>query len=137
MSKSDPDLRSRIDLLDPPDLIREKFKKAVSDFTSTISYDPEKRPGVSNLIDIHAAFLDLFPEDIVEEDPEMMLLDTLGYKKHVAEVVVGELAPIQEEYRRLQEDPGHLDGVLAEGSRRAKEIAAETLTMAKRQMGLL
>lgn len=136
MSKSAVDPKSRIDLLDSPDTIRSKLKKAVSDFTPEVSYDPEKRPGVSNMIDIHCAFLDLFPEDI-EEDPKIMVLDTLHYKLHLAEVIIECLKPIQREMQRLQQDPGHLDSILRDGNERAKEIASDTLTMAHKQMGLL
>lgn len=54
MSKSHADSRSRIELTDSPDEIVEKVKKSVTDFTSEVTYNPEERPGVSNLIALHA-----------------------------------------------------------------------------------
>lgn len=54
MSKSSKDSKSRIDILDEPNILLEKIKKAVTDCTSEVTYEPEKRPGVSNLIAIHS-----------------------------------------------------------------------------------
>lgn len=66
MSKSDPDTKSCILLTDTPDVIREKVKKSITDFTSEVTYEPEKRLGVSNLITIHSLVSDLIPEEICE-----------------------------------------------------------------------
>ena len=136
MGKSDPDPKGRIELTDSPDVIRQKVKKAVTDFISEVTYDPENRPGVSNLIDIHCAFKDLFPEDIVE-DPQVLVMDTLAYKLHLADIIVECLAPIQQEMIRLEKDPGYIDQVLREGRDKAKEIASETCQKAREQMGLV
>ena len=136
MSKSERDHKGKIELMDSPDEIRAKLKKAMTDFTSEVTYDPENRPGVSNMIDIHCALLDLLPEDIVE-DPQVMVLDTLHYKLHLAEVIIEHLKPIQDEVQRLKKDPGYLDSVLRDGRDQAKEIASETYKMARQQMGLL
>lgn len=74
MSKSDPDPKNRVCLTDTSDEISSKIRKAVTDFTSQITYDPEKRPGVSNLIHIHSIITGKSPEDICEEARN---LDTL------------------------------------------------------------
>ncbi|CAB0008911.1 unnamed protein product, partial [Nesidiocoris tenuis] len=67
MSKSHPDQKSRIEITDSPDEIRSKIKKALTDFTSEVEYDPENRPGVSNLIDIHSLATNKNRTDIVRE----------------------------------------------------------------------
>lgn len=68
MSKSHPDKRGRIDITDEPDVIVEKVKKAVTDCTSKITYDPENRPGVSTLLTMHSLITGLTPEELCEEN---------------------------------------------------------------------
>ncbi|ELU14621.1 hypothetical protein CAPTEDRAFT_211057 [Capitella teleta] len=133
MSKSDPDPKSRIDLNDSPEDIRNKFKKAVSDSTPMMTYDPELRPGVSNLIDIEAAFRDAFSEEITEE---VMFLDTLALKTRVAEVVVQQLETIRKEFVRIDTDKGYVEEVLKKGQMKATEIAEETYAQVKAYVGL-
>lgn len=65
-SKSDPNEKSRVTLRDTPDQMRLKIKRAITDFTSEVSYEPESRPGVANLIMIHALTTDSTPEEICE-----------------------------------------------------------------------
>ncbi|XP_041351671.1 tryptophan--tRNA ligase, mitochondrial-like isoform X2 [Gigantopelta aegis] len=134
MSKSEINPLSRIELTDTADEIQEKMKKAVSDFTPTISYDPENRPAISNLIDIHSAFTDLFPDEICEN---AMLMNTIEYKQRVADVVITSLKPIREEIIRLQQDKPYLDSVLQKGSERAQNIARQTMAEVKSLMGLI
>lgn len=67
MSKSDPDPKSRICLMDPPEHIVNVIKKAVTDFTSEVTYNPELRPGVSNLVSIHSFVTNKTVEDICKE----------------------------------------------------------------------
>jgi tryptophanyl-tRNA synthetase len=68
MSKSDQDPRSRIEITDTPADILEKCKKALTDFTSEVTFDPENRPGVANLITIHSLFTGLDPAKICEHN---------------------------------------------------------------------
>lgn len=70
-SKSDPDAKSRITLLDPPDLILERVKKSITDFTSEVTYDPENRPGVANLITIHSLSANLSVEEICRQNQDI------------------------------------------------------------------
>lgn len=67
MSKSHTDLKSRLDILDKPDVLLEKIKKALTDFKSEVTYEPEKRPGVANLINIHSLFTGKTPDEICKE----------------------------------------------------------------------
>lgn len=135
MSKSELNQMSHIELTDTPDAITEKIKKAVTDLTSEVTYDPETRPGVSNLIDIHMAFTGQFAEEICE-DAFLNALDTGLYKRKVSEVVIEGLRPISDTIRRLQTDRGHLEKVLRSGQERARAIAVETMSEVRRAMGL-
>lgn len=67
MSKSHADSKSRLNILDEPDVLLEKMKKAVTDFISEVTYEPEKRLGVTNLINIHSLFTGKTPEEICKE----------------------------------------------------------------------
>lgn len=67
MSKSSDSARSKIELMDTPDLVLRKIKKAVTDFTSQVTYEPETRPGVANLITLHSLTTGKSPEEICKE----------------------------------------------------------------------
>lgn len=71
MSKSDPDPKSVIMVTDTPEMIIEKIKKSITDFTSEVSYEPEKRLGVTNLITIHSLISGLSPDQICENVKEL------------------------------------------------------------------
>lgn len=67
MSKSDPDTKSCVMITDSPKVITDKVKKAITDFTSAVTYDPETRPGVTNLLTIHSMMSGKSVEKICEE----------------------------------------------------------------------
>jgi tryptophanyl-tRNA synthetase len=121
-------------MLDPPDVIRRKFKRAVTDSGSEIRHDWETKPGVSNLLEIlHGVTGETIPA-----------LETSytgkGYghlKLDVAEAVIEHLTPIRERHAALMSDPAELDRLMAIGASRAREIAAPVLADAKARMGLL
>lgn len=136
MSKSESSEKSRIDLTDSPALIAEKLKKAVTDLTSDLTYDPVNRPGVSNLIDIHLALCDDMDLEDVLEESFLRAEDTGQYKQRLGQIVAEKLAPIREEALRLQADPAYLLSVLKDGGERASQIACETLKQVKTQLGL-
>ncbi|KYN10241.1 Tryptophanyl-tRNA synthetase, mitochondrial [Trachymyrmex cornetzi] len=120
MSKSHTDSKSRLNLLDEPDELLEKMKKAVTDFTSKVTYDPEKRPGVANLINIHSLFTGQTTEEICEE---AIGLNTGQYKLKLADIVIEKLSPIRKDILRLTREPTYLDEILKEGAERATELA--------------
>jgi tryptophanyl-tRNA synthetase len=100
MSKSDPNERSRVLILDSPDVIRKKIKSAVTDSEPTVRYDWEAKPGISNLLEIMAACTDRSVEDLAAE------YAGAGYgafKEAVAEAVITELAPIRANYQNLND----------------------------------
>ena len=124
MSKSDADQNSRIELTDPAELIRKKIKKAVTDAKGSITYEPEKRPGVATLIDIDAACTGRDPDEIVEYCL-LNALDTGLYKQEVANLLIKHVEPIQQKYLELISDKAYLRKVLDEGADRASEIASK------------
>eukprot|EP00061_Rhincodon_typus_P014229 g41131.t1 len=106
MSKSDPQKLATVSITDSPEDIRLKFRKAVTDFTSEVTYDPETRPGVSNLVTMHAAVTGLSVEEVVHQSKG---LDTARYKYVVAEAVIEKFAPIKNEIERLKAEKGFLE----------------------------
>ncbi|XP_003962289.2 tryptophan--tRNA ligase, mitochondrial isoform X1 [Takifugu rubripes] len=133
MSKSDPHAMATISITDSPDDIALKVRRAVTDFTSEVTFDPEARPGVSNLVTIHAAVARISVDEAVSQARG---LDTGTYKTLVSDAVIQRLTPIREEIQRLRMDPAHLEGVLALGTRRARELAAPVLREVRQRVGL-
>ena len=133
MSKSDPNDASRINVLDPPQLIREKIKKCKTDSFTGLEWDNPERPEATNLLNIYLAVQpDRTKEDILEEVGGM----TWGqFKPLLAEAVVNHLEPIQKKYKAVREDEDYLKGVLKKGADAAEEIANRTLKTARVAMG--
>ena len=131
MSKSDPE-ETFISLLDPPDAIRRKVKRAVTDSEADIRFEPETKPGVSNLLSIIAALTGQSVEEAAAE------LQGQGYgklKDRVSECVIETLAPLQSEHKRLMADKAYLQGVLAENAEIANRMALRTLRKVQRKVG--
>lgn len=132
MSKSDPDKLATVGLTDSPEQIVQKFRKAVTDFTSEVTYDPASRGGVSNMVAIHAAVTGLPVEEVVRRSAG---IDTARYKLLVADAVIEKLAPIRSEIEKLKMDKGHLQKVLQAGSAKAKELAYPVCQEVKELVG--
>ena len=131
MSKSDPE-DTFIALLDPPDVIRRKVKRAVTDSDAEIRFDPANKPGVSNLLSIIAALNDQTPDQVAAE------LQGQGYgklKERVADCVIATLEPMQAEHKRLMADKAYLQGVLDENAQIANKMAMKTLCKVQRKVG--
>ncbi|XP_059824379.1 tryptophan--tRNA ligase, mitochondrial [Hypanus sabinus] len=120
MSKSDPQKLATVYINDSAEDILLKFRKAVTDFTSEVTYDPETRPGVSNLITVHTAVTGKTIEEVVQHSKG---LDTARYKYVVAEAVIEKFTPIKNEIERLRTEQGFLEQVLYRGAEKAKELA--------------
>ena len=134
MSKSDADRGSRIELTDSADEIAAKLLKAVTDGLSPhITYEPDGRPGIANLLHVHAAFTG---ESVAALCEQSARLDTVGYKRLLGALVAERLAPVRAELGRLRADPGYLDAVLATGAQRAARIARDTYGDVRRLVGL-
>lgn len=133
MSKSDRDFKNRIELTDSPDIILKRIKQALTDFTSAVSYEPDTRPGISNLILIHSLCCGKSVEDICCESRH---LDTGQYKLIAAEAVIEYLKPIQNQIKGYMDDPQYLSQVLKYGSEKAMDIACKTIVDVKEAVGL-
>ncbi|KAJ2757699.1 Tryptophan--tRNA ligase, mitochondrial, partial [Coemansia sp. BCRC 34490] len=120
MSKSDPAELSRITLTDTDDQICLKIKKASTDSIHEISYDPELRPGVSNLLAIYAGLKDIHPTAAARS---MASFNNRQLKEAVAEAVVSELSPIRQEIARLLGDQGYIEKILCENEAKARDVA--------------
>jgi tryptophanyl-tRNA synthetase len=131
MSKSDPE-DTFVALTDDPDTIRRKIKRAVTDSDGEIRFDPENKPGVSNLLSIMSAL------GAGEIDALVNELAGQGYgalKARVADCVIAALEPMQAEYKRLMTDKGYLQGVLDENAKTASYLATKTLRKVQKKVG--
>jgi len=133
MSKSDPADGSRINVLDPPNVIRDKIKRCKTDALPGVEWDNPERPESTNLLNIYAAVQPgRTREDILEEVKDMKWGE---FKPLLAEAIVAHLEPIQKRYAEVRADEGYLRRVLKEGADAADEIASKTLKGAKVAMG--
>ncbi|GAA8005668.1 tryptophan--tRNA ligase [Helicobacter pylori] len=131
MSKSHQGANHAIFLLDEPDIIVRKIKKATTDSTGVIAFD-EKREGVFNLLNIYMLLSNESPENIEERFKNKGYGD---FKKELAEVVIQALKPIQERYKEISDD--EVKAVLNCGVKKAKPLAQATYQKAKELMGLV
>lgn len=134
MSKSEESDQSRINLTDDSDEVAKKIKKAKSDMETGISYDVEKRPEVSNLINIFAAVSGQTRSAIVDKYASSGMA---AFKTDLAEAVVEHLRPIRAELVRLSDDRAYLDAILKDGSEKARSIAVANIDEIKKIMGFL
>ena len=132
MSKSDPE-DTYIAILDKPEIIRKKFRRAVTDSENRVLFDPENRAGISNLMSIMSALSGKSMDEISAE------YDGKGYgvfKDAVADCVISVLEPIQKEYERISADKAYLESVAASGRERAQAIAYKTMLKVRKKVGL-
>ena len=131
MSKSDENPNASIYLMDDPDTIMRKCKRAVTDSEAQILYRDEQ-PGVKNLINIYSACTGKTSEEVVKE------FDGRGYgdfKVAVGESVVSVLKPLQEEAARLTKDKAYIDGIIKENAEKAGYYANKTLRKVQKKVG--
>ncbi|GAA8550464.1 tryptophan--tRNA ligase [Helicobacter pylori] len=131
MSKSHQGANHAIFLLDEPDIIARKIKKAATDSTGVIAFD-EKREGIFNLLNIYMLLSNESPENIEERFKNKGYGD---FKKELAEVVIQALKPIQERYKEISDD--EVKAVLNGGAKKARPLAQATYQKAKELMGLV
>lgn len=133
MSKSDPSDFSRINLVDSPDLIMQKIKKATTDAIPGIYFDEENRPEVSNLLNIYSSFADVTVEQAVSRFRDYQ---TSKFKEELGQAIIDKLSPIQGEYHKLIGDKAYLDSVANIGNQKANAQAEKTLREVKEIVGL-
>jgi len=132
MSKSDPE-DSMVSLMDKPEVIRRKIKRAVTDSDAQIRFDRAEKPGVSNLLNILSVCTGEKVEDICRR------LEGKGYgqlKEETAEAVVAMLAPVQARFHDLMADKAYLAQTLKDNAERAQKLAGRTLAKVYKKLGL-
>ncbi|ONI86328.1 tryptophan--tRNA ligase [Saccharothrix sp. ALI-22-I] len=131
MDKSAKDAAGTVFLLDPPDLVRRKIQRAVTDDRGEVRYAPDEQPGIANLLEILAA--------CTRKDPAELAGTLKGYselKAVTADAVVEELRSVREKTQELLNDPAELDRVRAHGAERSRERCNHRLDAALRMSGL-
>ena len=131
MSKSDENPNASIYLMDDPDTVMRKCRRAVTDSEAQILYR-EEQPGVKNLIDIYSACTGMKPDEVVKE------FDGKGYgdfKTAVGEAVVSVLKPLQDEVARLEKDKAYINGIIKDNAEKAGYFANKTLRKVQKKIG--
>ena len=134
MSKSASTPKGLINLLDEPKVTAKKVKSAVTDTDTVIRFDPENKPGVSNLLTILSTLSGTSIADL-EKSYEGKMYGAL--KTDLAEVMVDFVTPFRARTQEYLDDPETLDSVLAKGAEKARAVAAETLAQTYDRMGFL
>ena len=133
MSKSDKDQNATVSIIDPPDAIIRKFKRAVTDCDNRVVFSEDK-PGISTLLSIYSAFTGETIEDAEK------CFEGKGYgdfKLAVGTAVADALAPIQKRYAEYLADKAELERIMKEGALKARQIAARTLQKVKKKIGFV
>ncbi|KAJ2453269.1 Tryptophan--tRNA ligase, mitochondrial [Coemansia sp. RSA 2336] len=133
MSKSDINEQSRISMADSDDSIMRKIRKAQTDSLPGVSFDPEGRPGVSNLLAIYASLNSVGVEQAVSQ---MQGHSMLQFKEAVAHAVIRTVAPIREQTQRLMADRGYIESILQSNENKAKDIAEQNWNDVAKCIGL-
>ena len=134
MSKSASSPRGIVNLLDDVKVSAKKFRSAVTDTGTVVSFDEKEKPGVSNLLSIYSAISGRSVPELVEHFDGKMYG---ALKTELAEVFSEWVAPIQERTKAYLDDPAELDAVLARGAEKARAVAGETLAAAYDRIGFL
>jgi len=131
MSKSDENPNASIYLLDDPDTIMRKFRRAVTDSDNRIIYSDDK-PGIKNLIEIYSLSTGKSIEEVEKE------FDGVGYaqfKSAVGEAVVSLLKPLQERFKELEKEKAYIDGIIKANAEKANYYANKTLRKVQKKVG--
>lgn len=134
MSKSFSSPQGIIDVLDEPGAIRKKIARAVTDTGTGITADEAEKPGITNLLRIYAA---LSGETVADLEARYAGVGYGTFKKELAEVVAGTLAPIRERTEKMLIDEAELDRLLAHGAARARPVARRTMAEVSERVGFL
>ena len=132
MSKSDNNEKSRINLLDPENIIKKRIKSAVTDSLGTVEYDPDNRPGISNLMTIYSVISGKSFDELTETYKGKGYKE---FKEDLGEVVYQELKPIQKRYHQLL-NSNELDEILDQGRDAANKIAYKKIMKLNDRIGL-
>ncbi len=131
MGKSNESEYDQIKLLDPPEIIRKKIMKAVTDSGTEIKYADDK-PALKNLINIYCAFSEKTPKEIEKEYEGKGYAD---FKKDLAEVVISSLKPIRENYEKLSDEK--VLEILKRGAEKIRPLARKKIEQVKKKIGFI
>ena len=134
MSKSSTLPNDTILLIDTPEVIMKKVKKAVTDSEGIVKYDEENKPGISNLMEIYGIINNKTIEEIEKE------FEGEGYgtfKVAVAERIIKELEPFHIKYNELMANPEYLEEIYNKGAKKAQEVASRTLRDVYEKIGII
>ena len=131
MSKSDPDVKSRILVIDEPDVIHKKIRTAVTDSGSGIEYDIEKKAGISNLLDILSVFTERPVQELVDEYAGAQYGT---FKDVVADAIIEGLSPLRQGYKEL--DDREVERLMTMGALEARTRGEQTMTQIRKAVGL-
>jgi tryptophanyl-tRNA synthetase len=134
MSKSDESELSRINLLDPPDVIQKKIKKCKTDPIKGLVFDAPDRPECNNLLTLYSILASKTKSDVAIEAQEM---GWGQFKPLLTETLIESLKPIQDKYQSIMDDKNYLQTVLKDGQHKAETVANETLLRVKDALGFL
>ena len=132
MSESAENIHSRISLLDDPSKIRKSIMKATTDSDGVVRFDPENKPGISNLLNIYSVLSGIAVHDLEEQYAGKGYGD---FKKDLVEVTVEALAPIRSRYEEIRHSEELIE-ILKDGAQRADAIAQNTMRRVKDHFGL-
>jgi tryptophanyl-tRNA synthetase len=132
MSKSDPAEGSRINLLDPPEVIQKKIKRCKTDPVMGLTFDDPERPESNNLLGLYMILSGKTKEDVAAECQNM---GWGKFKPLLTDTIITSLKPIQDKYQAVMDDKGYLESVLRQGREKAEAIANTTLAQVKAALG--
>ena len=134
MSKSCENPNDSIFLIDTPEQIVKKIKKAVTDSEGVVRFDIENKPGISNLMEIYSILENKSLEDIEKEFEGQNYGE---FKQKVADSIINALEPFHKKYNELMENPKYLEEICEKGAKKAKEIASKTLKEVYHKIGII
>ena len=132
MSKTEENPKGVIALLDPPEVARKKIMSATTDSEMSVKYDPENKPGISNLISIYSALTSMEIKDVEEKFEGCNYGE---FKRNVADVVCEFLEKIQKRYHEIV-NSSELDEILKNGANEVRDLAKNKYEMMRKQIGL-
>jgi len=134
MSKSDDNENNFIALLDPPDVLRRKIKRAVTDSAREITPDSIDAPGIGNLLTIYSVLSGESQDTVIQKLSGQQYSQ---FKTDLADQLVGFLEPFQDRYHKIMDDKAYLMGVLDTGAEKARHMAMRTMSKVHRKLGFV
>lgn len=133
MSKSSPSPKSYISLMDSDENINKKIKSAVTDSRGTITFEPEERPAIANLLTIYAVATGRTQEDLANEHANSTYA---SFKASLSDAVIAWMSPLRKQIEHYLADETALIGILDEGAERAKHLAEEKMRLVRQRIGV-